>query len=63
MIRLMLDHYKDGEKVLLKWLFTDAKESVVKQSRCNGDDCDQCPYKHVCEDLASARRYLVEILE
>ena len=68
MIRLMLDRYNDGEKAMLKQLFTEAKESVVKQSDCYGDDCDcdycyQCPYKHVCEDFASARRYLVEILE
>ena len=63
MIRLMLDRYNDGEKAMLKQLFTETKVSVAKQSDCNGDDCDQCPYKHVCEDLASARRYLVEILE
>lgn len=63
MIRLMLDRYNDGEKAMLEQLFMEAKASVVKQSDCNGDDCDHCPYKHVCEDLASAKRYLVEILE
>ena len=63
MIRLMLDRYNDGEKAMLKQLFMEAKVSVAKQSDCNGDDCDQCPYKHVCEDLVSVKRYLVEILE
>lgn len=63
MIRLMLDRYNDGEKATLKQLFVEAKESVAKQSDCNGDDCYQCSYKHVCEDLVSAKRYLVEILE
>lgn len=63
MIRLMLDRYNDGEKAMLKQLFIEAKESVVKQSDCNCDDCYQCPYKHVCEDLVAAKRYLTEILE
>lgn len=63
MIRLMLDRYNDGEKAMLRQLFTEAKESVVKQSDCDSDDCDQCPYKHVCEDLIAAKRYLTEILE
>ena len=58
----MLDRYNDGEKAMLKHLFIEAKESVVKQSDCNGD-CYQCPYKHVCEDLVAAKRYLTEILE
>lgn len=63
MVRLMLDRYNDGEKVMLKQLFIEAKEFVVKQSDCNGDDCDQCLYKHVCKDLVAAKRYLTEILE
>lgn len=63
MIRLMLDRYNDGEKAMLKQLFVEANESVTKQSDCNSDDCYQCPYKHVCEDIASVGRYLVEILE
>lgn len=63
MIRLMLDRYNDGEKVMFKQLLAEAKESVAKQSDCNGDDCYQCPYKHVCEDLVAANRYLTEILE
>lgn len=63
MIRLMLDRYNDGEKAMLKQLFTEAKESVVKQSDCDVDDCYQCPYKHVCEDIEAAKRYLIEILE
>ena len=63
MIRLMLDRYNDGEKAMLRQLFTNAKESLVKQSDCDGNDCYQCPYKHVCEDLVAVERYLAEILE
>ena len=63
MIRLMLDRYNDGEKAMLKQLFIVAKESLIKQSDCDGDDCSQCPYKHVCEDFDSTKRYLTEILE
>ena len=63
MIRMMLDRYNDAEKAMLKQLFINAKESVVKQSDCNCDDCYWCPYKHVCEDLVAAKRYLAEILE
>lgn len=63
MIRLMLDRYNDGEKVMLKQLLMEAKKSVIKQSDCDSNGCYQCPYKHVCEDLVSAKRYLVEILE
>lgn len=59
MIRLMLDRYNDGEKAMLKQLFMEAKVSVVKQSDCNGDDCNGDD----CEDLASVKRYLVEIFE
>ena len=63
MIRLMLDRYNDGEKAMLKQLFIEAKGSVVKQSDCDGNDCYQCPYKHVCEDFDAVKRYLTEILE
>lgn len=63
MIRLMLDRYNDGEKAMLRQLFVEAKDSVVKQSDCNSDDCFECPYKHVCEDLGAVHRYLTEILE
>lgn len=63
MIRLMLDRYNDGEKAMLKQLFIEEKEFVVKQSDCDGNDCYQCPYKHVCEDFDAVKRYLTEILE
>ena len=63
MIRLMLDRYNDSEKVMLNQLFLEAEESVEKQSDCSGAGCCQCPYRHVCEDFAAARRYLTEILE